>query len=54
MDFFTTSFVTTLETEMTSDEWRTSVLVAVFKNKNYVDIYNNYRGIKLMNNTINK
>lgn len=33
MDFFTTSFVTTLETEMTSDEWRTSVLVAVFKTR---------------------
>jgi hypothetical protein len=36
----------------TSDEWRRSILVPIFKNKGDVQSCTNYRGIKLMSHTI--
>jgi hypothetical protein len=35
------------------DEWRRSILVSIFKNKVDIQSYTNYRGIKLMSNTMN-
>jgi hypothetical protein len=35
-----------------SDEWRRSILVPIFKNKEDVPSYTNYRGIKLMSHRI--
>jgi hypothetical protein len=35
-----------------SDEWKRSILVPIFKNKEDVKSCNNYRGIKLMSHTI--
>jgi hypothetical protein len=35
------------------DEWRRSILVSIFKNKEDIQSYTNYRGIKLMSNTMN-
>ncbi|KAI8530451.1 hypothetical protein RHMOL_Rhmol11G0059300 [Rhododendron molle] len=34
------------------DEWRRSTLVPIYKNKGDIQSYNNYRGIKLMSNTM--
>jgi Reverse transcriptase (RNA-dependent DNA polymerase) len=36
-----------------SDDWRISILVPIFKNKGDIQSCTNYRGIKLMNHTIN-
>ncbi|KAK3548852.1 hypothetical protein QTP70_021037 [Hemibagrus guttatus] len=41
-----------LERERMPEEWRRSVLVPIFKNKGDVQIYSNYRGIKLMSHTM--
>jgi Reverse transcriptase (RNA-dependent DNA polymerase) len=35
-----------------SDEWRRSILVPIFKNKEDIQSYTNYRGIKLMSHTM--
>ena len=34
------------------EEWRRSVLVPIFKNKEDIQSYTNYRGIKLMSHTM--
>jgi hypothetical protein len=35
-----------------SDEWRKSILVPIFKNKEDIQSYTNHRGIKFMSHTI--
>ncbi|MCI4382159.1 hypothetical protein PGIGA_G00260580 [Pangasianodon gigas] len=41
-----------LESEKMPEEWRSSVLVPIFKNKGDVQSCSNYRGIKLMSHTM--
>jgi hypothetical protein len=40
------------QSNKTSDEWRQSILLSIFKNKGSVQSYTNYRRIKLMSHTI--
>jgi hypothetical protein len=35
-----------------SDEWRRSILILIFKNKEDIQSYTNYKGINLMNHTM--
>lgn len=51
VQFFTKVFNVILDSEKIAEEWRTSVLVPIFKNKGDVQSCN-YRGIKLMNHTM--
>uniref|UniRef100_A0AAR2LU20 Reverse transcriptase domain-containing protein n=1 Tax=Pygocentrus nattereri TaxID=42514 RepID=A0AAR2LU20_PYGNA len=52
VDFLTRFFNKILESERMPDEWRSSVLVPIFKNKGDVQSCSNYRGIKLMSHTM--
>uniref|UniRef100_A0AAR2JL50 ribonuclease H n=1 Tax=Pygocentrus nattereri TaxID=42514 RepID=A0AAR2JL50_PYGNA len=52
VDFLTRLFNKILESERMPDEWRSSVLVPIFKNHCDVQSCSNYRGIKLMSHTM--
>ncbi|KAK3530456.1 hypothetical protein QTP86_024366, partial [Hemibagrus guttatus] len=52
VEFLTSLFNRVLERERMPEEWRRSVLVPIFKNKGDVQSCSNYRGIKLMSNTM--
>ncbi|KAK3543056.1 hypothetical protein QTP70_010554 [Hemibagrus guttatus] len=52
VEFLTSLFNRVLEIERMPEEWRTSVLVPIFKNKGDVQSCSNYRGIKLMSHTM--
>uniref|UniRef100_A0A3B4CLA2 ribonuclease H n=1 Tax=Pygocentrus nattereri TaxID=42514 RepID=A0A3B4CLA2_PYGNA len=52
VDFLTRLFNKILESERMPDEWRSSVLVPIFRNKGDVQSCSNYRGIKLMSHTM--
>ena len=52
VEFLMKTFNRILESERMSEEWRRSVLVSVSKNKGDVQSCGNYRGIKLMKNTM--
>ncbi|KAK3524132.1 hypothetical protein QTP70_018031, partial [Hemibagrus guttatus] len=52
MEFLTSLFNRVLESERMPEEWRRSVLVPIFKNKGDVQSCSNYRGIKLMSQTM--
>ena len=34
------------------EEWRISTLILIYKNKGNVQVYENYRGIKILNHTM--
>ena len=50
--FLTRLFNQLLEGKRMPDEWRTSTLVPIFKNKGDIQCCGNYRGIKLMSHTM--
>ena len=50
--WLTTLFNMILMTKKISDEWRRSVVVPIYKNKENMQNYTNYRGIKLMSHTM--
>ncbi|KAK3545654.1 hypothetical protein QTP70_009556 [Hemibagrus guttatus] len=52
VEFLTNLFNRLLESERMPEEWRSSVLVPIFKNKGDVQSCSNYRGIKLMSHTM--
>ncbi|MCJ8745636.1 hypothetical protein PDJAM_G00132350 [Pangasius djambal] len=52
VEFLTSLFNRVLESEKMPEEWRSSVLVPIFKNKGDVQSCSNYRGIKLMSHTM--
>ncbi|KAK3559113.1 hypothetical protein QTP86_004101 [Hemibagrus guttatus] len=52
VEFLTSLFNRVLESERMPEEWRSSVLVPIFKNKGDVQSCSNYRGIKLMSHTM--
>ncbi|MCJ8737953.1 hypothetical protein PDJAM_G00030010 [Pangasius djambal] len=52
VEFLTSLFNRVLESEKMPEEWRSSVLVPIFKNKGDVQNCSNYRGIKLMSHTM--
>ncbi|KAK3556387.1 hypothetical protein QTP70_007995 [Hemibagrus guttatus] len=52
VEFLTSLFNRVLESERMPGEWRTSVLVPIFKNTGDVQSCSNYRGIKLMSHTM--
>ncbi|KAK3570610.1 hypothetical protein QTP86_023799, partial [Hemibagrus guttatus] len=52
VEFLASLFKRVLESERMPEEWRRSVLVPIFKNKGEVQIFSNYRGIKLMSHTM--
>ncbi|KAK3516038.1 hypothetical protein QTP70_002514 [Hemibagrus guttatus] len=52
VEFLTRLFNRVLESEKMPEEWRSSVLVPIFKNKGDVQSCSNYRGIKLMSHTM--
>lgn len=52
VEFLTRLFNRILVSEKMPEEWRSSVLVPIFKNKGDVQSCNNYRGIKLMSHTM--
>ncbi|KAK3556890.1 hypothetical protein QTP70_022395 [Hemibagrus guttatus] len=54
VEFLTSLFNRVLESERMPEEWRSSVLVPIFKNKGDVQRCSNYRGIKLMSHTMKK
>uniref|UniRef100_A0A3B4DPZ4 ribonuclease H n=1 Tax=Pygocentrus nattereri TaxID=42514 RepID=A0A3B4DPZ4_PYGNA len=51
-DILTKLFNKILESERMPDEWRSSELLPIFKNKGDVQSCSNYRGIKLMSHTM--
>jgi Reverse transcriptase (RNA-dependent DNA polymerase) len=51
--WLTKLFNTVFRSNKMSDDWRISILVPIFKNKGDIQSCTNYRGIKLMNHTIN-
>ncbi|KAK3545256.1 hypothetical protein QTP70_002579, partial [Hemibagrus guttatus] len=52
VEFLASLFNRVLESERMPEEWRRSVLVPIFKNKGDVQSCSNYRGIKLMSQTM--
>ncbi|KAK3535087.1 hypothetical protein QTP70_003936 [Hemibagrus guttatus] len=52
VEFLASLFNRVLESERMPEEWRRSVLVPIFKNKDDVQSCSNYRGIKLMSHTM--
>ncbi|MCJ8749343.1 hypothetical protein PDJAM_G00175160 [Pangasius djambal] len=52
VEFLTSLFNRVLESEKMPEEWRSSVLVLIFKNKGDMQNCSNYRGIKLMSHTV--
>ncbi|KAI5609640.1 hypothetical protein C0J50_12105 [Silurus asotus] len=52
VEFLTRLFNRILEGERMPEEWRRSVLVPIFKNKEDVQTCSNYRGIKLISKTM--
>ncbi|XP_051780043.1 uncharacterized protein LOC127526921 [Erpetoichthys calabaricus] len=52
VEFLTRLFNGILESERMPEEWRRSVLVPIFKNKEDVQDCSNYRGIKLMSHSM--
>ncbi|MCI4382174.1 hypothetical protein PGIGA_G00260740 [Pangasianodon gigas] len=52
VEFLTSLFNRVLESEKIPEEWGSSVLVPIFKNKGDVQSCSNYRGIKLMSHTM--
>ncbi|KAK3556166.1 hypothetical protein QTP70_005568 [Hemibagrus guttatus] len=52
VELLTSLFNRVLESERMPEEWRSSVLVPIFKNKGDVQSCSNYRGIKLMSHTM--
>ncbi|MCI4382158.1 hypothetical protein PGIGA_G00260570 [Pangasianodon gigas] len=52
VEFLTSLFNRVLESEKMPEEWRSSVLVPIFKNKGDVQSCSHYRGIKLMSHTM--
>ncbi|KAK3506303.1 hypothetical protein QTP70_017471, partial [Hemibagrus guttatus] len=52
VEFLTNLFNRVLESERMHEEWRRSVLVAIFKNKGDVQSCSNYRGITVMSHTM--
>ncbi|KAK3552479.1 hypothetical protein QTP86_012164 [Hemibagrus guttatus] len=52
VEFLTSLINRVLESERMPEEWRRSVLVPIFKNKDDVQSCSNYRGIKLMSHTM--
>ncbi|KAK3569322.1 hypothetical protein QTP86_026824, partial [Hemibagrus guttatus] len=52
VEFLTSLFNRVLESEKMPEEWRSGVLVPIFKNKGDVQSCSNYRGIKLMSHTM--
>ncbi|KAF3699103.1 hypothetical protein EXN66_Car014790 [Channa argus] len=50
--FLTSLFNKILDSEKMPEDWRRSVLVPIFKNKGDVQSCGNYRGIKLMSQTM--
>ncbi|MCJ8736375.1 hypothetical protein PDJAM_G00257640 [Pangasius djambal] len=52
VEFLTSLFNRVLESEKMPEEWRSSVLVPIFKNKGAVQSCSNYRRIKLMSHTM--
>jgi hypothetical protein len=53
MVWLTKLFNLIFRSNKTPNEWRRSILVAIFKNKGDVQSCTNYRGIKLMSHTMN-
>ena len=41
-----------MRSKRTPDEWRRSTLVPIYKNKGDIQIYANYKGVKLMSHTM--
>ncbi|KAK3511475.1 hypothetical protein QTP70_008958 [Hemibagrus guttatus] len=52
VEFLANLFNRVLESERMPEEWRSSVLLPIFKNKGDVQSCSNYRGIKLMSHTM--
>ena len=52
LEFLTKLYNRTMESESMSEEWRDSVLIPIFKNKGDVQTRSNYRGIKLISQTM--
>ncbi|XP_076894172.1 uncharacterized protein LOC143546373 [Bidens hawaiensis] len=50
--WLTTLFNTILKTEKMPDQWRSSVVVPIYKNKGDAQCCGNYRGIKLLSHTM--
>ncbi|XP_076892962.1 uncharacterized protein LOC143544855 [Bidens hawaiensis] len=50
--WLTTLFNTILKTEKMPDQWRSSVVVPIYKNKGDAQCCSNYRGIKLLSHTM--
>ena len=50
--FSTRLFNRLLMGELMPEEWRTSVLISIYKNKGNAQCCGNYRGIKLMSHTM--
>ncbi|XP_076914081.1 uncharacterized protein LOC143572952 [Bidens hawaiensis] len=50
--WLTTLFNTILKTEKMPDQWRSSVVVPIYKNKGDTQCCGNYRGIKLLSHTM--
>ena len=52
LEFLTTPYNRTMESEKMPEEWRDSILIPIVKNKGDVQSCSNYRGIKLSNHTM--
>ena len=52
LEFLTKLYNRTMESESMPEEWRDSVLIPIFKNKGDVQTCSNYRGIKLISQTM--
>ena len=52
LEFITILYNRTMESERMPVEWRDSILIQIFKNKDVVESCGNYRGIKLISHTM--
>ncbi len=50
--WLTNLFNLIMKTKKMFEQWRKSILIPLYKNKGNIQIFSNYRGIKLMSHTI--
>ena len=52
VEFLTRTFNEILESERMTEEWKRSLLVLIFKKKGFMQSCGNYRGIKIISQTM--